>query len=99
VIQVPKNLGKKRQHASVAVEVDTDAGDDNEETFEAYDGYMDDEPWSDEEDDMRKGVWIRDRADRELEVHTHVCAMTTKFSVATYFAMSAFLYIVMLLTR
>jgi flagellar biosynthesis/type III secretory pathway M-ring protein FliF/YscJ len=54
VIQVPKNLGKKRQHASVAVEVDTDAGDDNEDTFEAYNGYMDDEPWSDEEDDMRK---------------------------------------------
>jgi flagellar biosynthesis/type III secretory pathway M-ring protein FliF/YscJ len=51
---VPKNLGKKRQHASVAVEVDTDAGDDNEDTFEAYDGYMDDEPWSDEEDDIRK---------------------------------------------
>jgi len=54
VIQVPKNLGKKRQHASVAVEVDTDADDDNEDTFEAYDGYMDDKPWSDEEDDMRK---------------------------------------------
>lgn len=50
---------------------------------------------------MRKMICvrIRDRADRELEVHTHVCAMTTKFSVATYFAMSAFLYIVMLLTR
>jgi hypothetical protein len=44
----------KRQLASMVVKVDTDVGDDDEETLEAYDGHMDEEKWSDEEEDMGK---------------------------------------------
>ena len=44
----------KRQHASMVVEVDTEGGDDDGETLEPYDGQMDDEPWSDEEEEMGK---------------------------------------------
>jgi hypothetical protein len=54
--------------------------------------------WTRKNGVMRKKIWVRidDRIYVDLVVQAHVCVMTTKFSVATYFAMDAFLYIMLL---